>query len=299
MKVLICGGTGFIGSYLSDYLLKQGLQVVVLARHKPKRIFPGKGFIVADLLKPELFRQEWFEGVDAIINLSGKSIFTFWNKKNKRAIWNSRVTVNKNLINFISKLSQKPKVFVSASAVGYYGNRENEEINEDSRPGQGFLAELCIEWEKETRRAEEFGIRSVQVRTAPVIGKGGGFMQQVLKSFRFGFAVIFGKGNQWFSWVHMYDLIRIYHLTIENETLSGPVNASSPFPVQFKDFINNIRKFRKAIIFPFPSCILRFFLRETADVVLTSQKVIPEKLLRKGFQFYYPHLNDALKEIFY
>ncbi|NWF52629.1 MAG: TIGR01777 family protein [Nitrospirae bacterium] len=298
MKVLICGGTGFIGSYLSGYLLNQGLQVVVLAGHKPKKILHGMEFIVADLLKPELFKQEWFEGVDALINLSGKSIFTFWNEKNKRDIWNSRVSANKNLINFISKLPQKPKVFVSASAVGYYGNRKGEEINEESRNGQGFLAELCIQWEKEARRAEEFGIRSVQVRTAPVIGKGGGFIQQVLKSFRFGFAVIFGSGNQWFPWIHMDDLIHIYHLTIEDETLSGPVNASSPFPVQFKDFINSIRKFKRAIVIPFPAFILRFLFKETADVILMSQKVIPERLLRKGFQFYYPHLRDALKEIF-
>ncbi len=298
MKILICGGTGFIGLHLSGYLLSQGLQVVVLARHRPKSILPGMQFIEADLLKPEFFKQEWFEGVDAVINLSGKSIFAFWNEENKKVIWNSRVVANKNLVNFITKLQRKPKVFVSASAVGYYGNKGEAELNEESRHGQGFLSELCVEWEREAREAEKFGIRSVQVRTAPVIGKGGGFMEQILKSFRFGFTFIFDSGNQWFPWIHMDDLIRIYHLAVQDETLSGPVNACSPYPIRFKDFINHIKKFKNAIVISFPSRILKFLLKETADVVLLSQRVIPEKLLRKEFQFSYPHLSDALKEIF-
>jgi len=298
MKILICGGTGFIGSHLTHYLLNQGLQVVVLARHRPRKILPGMQFIEADLLKPEFFKLEWFEGVDAVINLSGKSIFTFWNEKNKKDIWNSRVVVNKNLVHYISKLQRKPKVFVSASAVGYYGNKGEAELNEDARHGQGFLSELCVEWEREAREAEKSGIRSVQVRTAPVIAKDDGLMEQILKSFRFGFTFVFASGNQWFSWIHMGDLVRIYHLAVEDETLSGPVNACSPYPVRFKDFINHIRRFKKAIVIPFPARILKFLLRETADVVLLSQRVIPEKLLRKEFQFSYPHLSDALKEIF-
>jgi len=298
MKILICGGTGFIGSHLTHYLLNQGLQVVVLARHRPRKILLGIQFIEADLLKTEFFKQEWFEGVDAVINLSGKSIFTFWNEKNKKDIWNSRVVANKNLVNFISKLQQMPKVFVSASAVGYYGDRGEMEVNEESRHGQGFLSELCVEWEREAREAEKSGIRLVQVRTAPVIGKSGGLMTQILKSFKFGFTFIFDSGNQWFPWIHMDDLVRIYHLAIEDETLSGPVNACSPYPVRFKDFINHIKKFKNAVVISFPSRILKFLLKETADVVLLSQRVIPEKLLRKEFQFSYPHLSDALKEIF-
>ena len=298
MKVLICGGTGFIGLHLTQYLLNRTVKVVVLARHRPRKILLGMQFIEADLLKPEFFKQEWFEGVDAVINLSGKSIFTFWNEKNKKDIWNSRVVANKNLVNFISKLQQMPKVFVSASAVGYYGDRGEVEVNEESRHGQGFLSELCVEWEREAREAEKSGIRSVQVRTAPVIGKSGGLMTQILKSFKFGFTFIFDSGNQWFPWIHMDDLVHIYHLAVEDETLSGPVNACSPYPVRFKDFINHIKKFKNAVVISFPSRILKFLLKETADVVLLSQRVIPEKLLRKDFKFSYPHLSDALKEIF-
>src|SRR4030042_6998409 len=298
MKILICGGTCFIGSHLTHYLLNQGLQVVVLARHRPRKILPGIQFIEADLLKTEFFKQEWFEGVDAVINLSGKSIFTFWNEKNKKEIWNSRVVANKNLVNFISKLQQMPKVFVSASAVGYYGDRGEVEVNEESRHGQGFLSELCVEWEREAREAEKSGIRSVQVRTAPVLAKGGGLMEQILKSFRFGFTFVFGSGNQWFSWVHRDDLIRIYHMAVTDKNMSGPVNACSPHPVRFREFLNHIRAFKKAIVIPFPISLLRIFLRETADVVLFSQRMIPAKLFKNNFQFSHPNLRDALKEIF-
>jgi len=298
MKVLICGGTGFIGSRLTHYLLNQGLQVVVLARHKPASMLPGMQFYEADLLKPELFKQEWFEGVEAVINLSGKNIFTFWNEENKKVVWDSRVAVNKNIVNFISKLQQKPKVFVSASAVGYYGDKGEMELNEEAQRGQGFLAELCGEWEREAREAEKLGLRSVQVRTAPVLAKGGGLMEQILKSFRFGFTFVFGSGNQWFSWVHREDLIRIYHLAITEENLTGPVNACSPHPVRFLEFLKHIRKFKKAIVISFPAWLLKILLRETADVFLFSQRMIPAKLFKNNFKFFYPNLHDALKELF-
>ncbi len=298
MKVLICGGTGFIGSRLTQYLLNQGLQVIVLARHKPRSILSGMQFYEVDLLKPELFKQEWFDGVDAVINLSGKNIFTFWSEENKKLIWDSRVTVNKNIVNFISKFQQKPKVFVSASAVGYYGNKGDAELNEESQKGQGFLSELCSEWEREAREAEKTGIRSVQVRTAPVLAKGGGLMEQLLKSFRFGFTFVFGSGNQWFSWVHRDDLVCIYHLTITDESLTGPVNACSPQPVRFLEFLKHIKKFKKAIVISFPEWFLKILLRETADVFLFSQRMVPAKLFKNNFQFSYPNLQDALKEIF-
>jgi uncharacterized protein (TIGR01777 family) len=298
MKVLVCGGTGFIGQRLSYYLLNQGFEVVVLARHKPTSVFPGMQFYEADLLKPELFKHEWFEEVDAVVNLSGKNIFTFWSEENKKVIWDSRVVVNKNLVNFISKLKCKPKVFVSASAVGYYGDKEETEIDEGGLRGEGFLSELCDAWEKEGRGAEQIGIRSVQVRTAPVLAKGGGLMEQIMKSFGFGFTFVFGSGKQWFPWIHRDDLIRIYHSAITDENLSGPINACSPHPVRFREFLNHLRAFKQALVIPIPVRILRIFLRETADVFLFSQKMVPSKLLKNNFQFSYPDLMDALEEIF-
>jgi uncharacterized protein (TIGR01777 family) len=298
MKILICGGGGFIGQHLARFLLNQGLEVAILDRNKARMSLPGLKWFQADLLKPYTFDKDWFAGVDAVINLSGRDIFTRWNDVAKKAIWESRVTVNKNLVGFISSLDQKPKVFVSASAVGYYGDKGNAEVDESSPRGGGFLADVCGAWEKEAREAEKLGIRSVQVRTAPVLEKSGGILKQVLKSFKFGFAFTFGSGNTWFPWLHMEDLIRIYHFVVTNEHISGPVNAGSPHPVRFLDFINNLKQFKKALVLPFPVSILKLFLKETADVVLFSQKMVPTKLLENNFQFSFPKLRDALDDIF-
>lgn len=298
MKVAIGGGSGFIGQNLARHLLDQGHQVVILDRNRSKISSPRLESFVADLLQPELFKTAWFEGAEAVINLSGRDIFTYWNKKARKTIWESRITVNKNLIDFISTLSQKPKVFISASAVGYYGNRGDEELREHEKPGQGFLAEVCKAWEAEARKAEKLGMRSVQVRTAPVLLKTGGLLLQMMKSMRFGFTFMFGSGNQWFSWIHMTDLLRIYHLTATDEALSGPVNACSPNPVPFRDFINNLIKYKKALVVPFPTWLLKLFLQETADVVLFSQRMKPAKLLERDFRFAYPLIEDAFRDIF-
>lgn len=298
MKVLICGGGGFIGRHLTRYLLDQGLEVVILDRNEARMSSHQLQWFQVDLLKPDLFEKNWFSGVEAVINLSGKDIFTFWNEKAKKAIWKSRVTVNKNLIGFISRLDQKPRVFVSASAVGYYGDKGNEELDESAPRGQGFLAYVCEAWEKEARESEKLGIRSVQVRTAPVLEKNGGILKQVLKSLQFGFAFTFGSGNNWFPSLHMDDLVRIYHFVITHESISGPVNACSLQPLRFRNFIDHLTQFRKAIVIPFPIWILKLLLQETADVLLFSQKMVPTKLLKNNFQFSYPKLKDALEEIF-
>ena len=297
MKILICGGSGFIGQNLSRYCLDKGHQVVILDRNMSRIASPQLQSFEVDLLRPEMFNRKWFEGVDAVINLSGRDIFTFWNQTARKAIRESRITVNKNLIDFIARLEQKPGVFVSASAVGYYGNRGDTELLENEGPGQGFLAEVCMAWEAEARKAEALGMRSVQVRTAPVLLKSGGILLQMLKSMRFGFTFIFGTGNQWFSWLHMKDLLRIYLQAVTNENLSGPVNACSPNPVRFQGFVHTLTKYQKAIVLPFPAFLLKIFLQETADVVLFSQRMIPGKLVKK-ISFSYPKLEDALREIF-
>ncbi len=295
---MICGGSGFIGGNLVRFLLDQGHSAVILDRNKSRISSPQLQSFEIDLLRPELFDQKWFEEVEAVINLSGKDIFTFWNQKTKKMIWDSRVQVNRNLIGFIAKLHNKPAVFISASAVGYYGNRGDTELLEHEGPGEGFLAEVCKAWEAEAGSAEQFGMRTVQVRTAPVLLKNGGLLLQILKSMRFGFTFIFGTGNQWFSWIHMLDLLRIYHEAAMNANFSGPVNACSPNPVRFRDFIDQLRTYRKAFALPFPAWLLKLILQETADVVLFSQKMVPGKLLKTRFQFSYPKLEDALKAIF-
>jgi uncharacterized protein (TIGR01777 family) len=298
MKIMVCGGGGFIGQNLARYLLEQGHKVVILDRNKSRLTAPALQSFQVDLLQPDHFSQTWFEDVEAVVNLSGKDIFTFWSKKARKEIWESRVTVNKNLIRFISGLEKRPAVFISASAVGYYGNRGEIELPEHEKRGSGFLADVCEAWEAEAREAEKLGMRSIQVRTAPVMLKNGGILLQLLKSMRFGFTFIFGSGKQWFSWIHMNDLLRIYNLAATDKTLSGPINACAPVPVRFRDFIYALTKYKKAIIIPFPVWILKLLLQGTADVIMFSQKMVPAKLCDKNFQFQFPTLEDALKDIF-
>jgi len=298
MKIMVCGGGGFIGQNLARYLLAEGHEVVILDRNKSRITSPQLQSSQIDLLRPELFRQTWFEGVEAVINLSGKDIFTFWSKKARKEIWESRIIVNRNLIRFIADLQKRPAVFISASAVGYYGNRGDTELPEYEKRGNGFLADVCEAWEAEAREAEKLGMRSIQVRTAPVLLRNGGILLQLLKSMRFGFTFIFGSGNQWFSWIHMSDLLRIYHFAATDETLSGPINACAPNPVRFRDFIFGLTKYKKAIVIPFPVWILKLLLQETADVIMFSQKMVPAKLHERNFQFLFPRLEDALRDIF-
>jgi uncharacterized protein (TIGR01777 family) len=298
MKVLICGGGGFIGQRLTSYFLSQGMEVVILDRNRSRVTSHSLQSHVVDLLTPGLYQQEWFGNVDAVINLSGKDIFTLWTENNRTAIWKSRITVNKYLLDFIAELPQKPKTFVSASAVGYYGDKGDTEIDENASKGKGFLSDVCTAWEREARRAETLGMRSVQIRTAPVLDTRGGIMGQLMKSMKFGFTFRFGSGQNWFPWIHMDDLIRVYHSVVVDERLSGPVNACSPHPVSFSEFLNELTGFKKAVIIPFPVWILKLIIQETADVISFSQRMIPAKLQNAGFLFSYPKLRDALKVIF-
>lgn len=298
MKVMIGGGGGFIGQRLARFLLLKDLDVVILDRNEPRIQAPRLQWITADLLSPRSFEKQWFSGVDAFINLSGKDIFTLWNEKNKKAIWESRVTVNKNLFEFMSSLKQRPKAFISASAVGYYGDKGDQELDEAATRGKGFLADVCVAWEREARRMEELGMRSLQIRTAPVLDRKGGIMGQLMKSMKYGVTLRFGSGDNWFSWIHMDDLIAIYHAAAVDNKLSGPVNAASPQPVRFREFLNKLTEFQKAVILPFPVSLLRLFIQETADVLTFSQKMIPTKLKSVGFQFTYPFLQNAFKQIF-
>jgi uncharacterized protein (TIGR01777 family) len=298
MKVLIGGGSGFIGQNLSRFLLDRGYQVVVLARNKSPIISTDLQSFEVDLLQPHLFKKEWFEGVEAVVNLSGKSIFSLWTEKTREEIRKSRADVNRNLVDFIATLKQRPDVFISASASGYYGDRGETTLTEHEQRGEGFLADVCEAWEAEARKAESLGMRSVQIRTVPVLLESGGILRQTLKSMRFGFTFMFGPGSQWFPWIHMLDLISIYRSAIIDKSLSGPVNACAPAPVRFHDFVDELRKYKKAVVIPFPVFLLKLFLRETSDVILSSQKVLPQKLLNKNFEFSFPTIEEALRDIF-
>jgi uncharacterized protein len=298
MKIVICGGGGFIGQRLSQLFLDKGYEVTILDRNQSRITSPRLRSFVVDLLNIKIFENHWFPGAEAVINLSGKDIMGLWTEEYKKAIWESRVTVNKLLIDFISSLDQKPRTFISASAIGYYGDKGENEIDETGTHGDGFLADVCVAWENEARRAETLGMRSVQVRTAPVLDRKGGFIGKLLKTMNFGFTVRFGSGQTWFSWIHMEDLIRIYETAVSNESLSGPVNACSPDPVRFRALLDHLREYRKAVVIPLPVSVFRFFAKELADELTNSQRIMPAKLHNMDFRFTYGNLKDALQNVF-
>lgn len=298
MKVVICGGGGFIGQRLTRHLLDKGHEVVILDRNRYRIASPALESLVVDLLDTERFKKQWFAGVDAVVNLSGRDILNVWTEEYKKAIWESRVSVNKNLVDFLSGLEQKPNVFVSASAVGYYGDKGESRVDETSAQGTGFLAEVCGAWENEARRAETLGMRSVQVRTAPVLDRKGGIMGKLMKSFKFGFAVQFGSGRHWFPWIHMEDLIRIYETAITDAGLSGPVNACAPEPVRFHAFLDHIRQHRKAVILPVPVSLIGLFAKELIRELTNSQRIVPKKLSDMGYRFSYGNLKEAFQAVF-
>jgi uncharacterized protein len=298
MKIVICGGGGFIGQRLARLLLDSGYEVTILDRNQSRVSSSKLQSFVVDLLKPKLFEKQWFSGAEAVINLSGRDILTLWTEEYKKSIRESRVTVNKNLIDFISSLDHNPKTFISASATGYYGNKGENAVDETATNGKGFLADVCVSWENEARRAETLGMRSVQVRTAPVLDRQGGFLGKLMKSMQFGFTIRFGSGQSWFPWVHMEDLIRIYETVLSHENLSGPVNACSPEPVRFHELLKQITHYRKAVIIPFPVSLFRILAKELADELTNSQRVIPAKLNNIQFQFVHGTLNEALNDVF-
>lgn len=298
MKVVICGGGGFIGQRLARHFLDKGYEVVILDRNQSRVSSPKLQSFIVDLLNPKLFEKQWFLGSEAVINLSGKDILNLLTEEYKKAIRESRITVNKLLIDFISSLDQKPKTFISASAVGYYGDKGENEVDETATRGKGFLADVCVAWESEARRAETLGMRSVQVRTAPVLDKKGGFIGKIMKSMNFGFTVQFGSGQNWFSWIHMEDLIRIYETAVSDESLTGPVNACSPDPVRFRTLLDHLREYRKAVVIPLPVFLFRLFAKELADELTNSQRIVPAKLHDIQFRFVYGNLKEALKDVF-
>lgn len=298
MKVIICGGGGFIGQRLTGHLLDKGYDVVILDRNRSRVTSPKLQSVVVNLLDTSLFRNDWFDGADAVVNLSGKDILSLWTEEYKKAIWESRVTVNRKLMDFITTLKQKPRTFISASAVGYYGNKGEREVDENEGHGKGFLADVCVAWENEARRAETLGMRSVQVRTAPVLDRKGGFIGKLVKSMSFGFTVQLGSGQNWFPWIHMDDLIRIYETAITDDRLSGPVNACSPEPIRFRELLNHLREYHRAFIIQFPVALVRPFMKDLANELTNSQKVIPAKMNNIKFRFEYENIRKALKAVF-
>jgi len=237
--------------------------------------------------------------IDAVINLAGEPIDSRrWSDQQKRLIRDSRVVTTRNLVETLCSIDRKPEVLVSSSAVGIYGDRGDEELDETSPPGRGFMSEICREWEREAERATESGIRVVHVRTGVVLSGEGGALQKMLTPFKFGIGGPLGSGKQWFPWIHINDIVGIYYHAIVTPVLRGSVNGAAPEPVTNKEFTRELaRALHRPAFLPVPEAALRVLVGEMADVLFGSQRVLPKAALQSGYRFQYPALTEALSDL--
>jgi hypothetical protein len=236
--------------------------------------------------------------LDAVVHLAGEAIAQRWTRSAKKRIYTSRVEGTRQLVRALGRLRHKPTVLVSASAIGYYGDRGDETLIERSPWGNGFLSGVCRDWEREALHAREFGLRVVTPRFATVLGREGGALPRMLAPFRFGLGSKFGDGRQWMSWIHLEDLLRLLLFAIENPAVSGAINASSPRPVTNAEFTRTLAAaLNRPAILSVPKMALRLAFGEMSSVLLGSLRVLPQRTEQMGFRFEQPKLAKALANL--
>jgi uncharacterized protein len=292
-KVLVSGSSGLIGSALCSLLATKGYQVTRLVRN----LSSGECEIAWDLSQP--LSPESVSGFEAVVHLAGESIVGRWTAEKKAAIRHSRVAGTKNLAKALAEASQRPKVFISASAIGYYGNRGQETLREDSPLGRGFLADVCREWEFSTNTAADAGIRTVQTRFGIVLSREGGALAKMLPPFRLGIGGKMGNGRQWWSWIDLQDVAGAIEHIIKTNSLHGAVNVVAPNPVTNAEFTRTLASvLSRPAIFPMPAFAARLALGQMADeLLLASQRVEPAKLIARGYVFKQPNLRQSLQAL--
>jgi uncharacterized protein (TIGR01777 family) len=296
MKILIAGSSGLIGKHLTAHLTGKGHQVYRLVRKSANlnqnEIFwdPNRGILDSQKIS----------GMDAIINLAGDNIAKGrWTKAKKNLLWSSRIDSTKLLVQAIGEAALKPKVFACASAVGFYGDRGDEQVSESSPPGHGFLSKLCVAWEDAVNLAKNYDVRVVNFRFGMVLSASGGALSAMLPIFKLGLGGRLGSGNQYISWLHIDDTVEAIGLCIFNPNISGPINLVSPKAVSNREFALTLSTvLNRSAFLPVPRSLLRFFLGEMAEeLLLFGQKVKPNKLNEFGFIFKYKELSQALKNL--
>jgi uncharacterized protein (TIGR01777 family) len=292
MQVLVSGSTGLVGSALCPLLTTGGHQVTKLVRGEPK---PGEAHW--DIQAREI-DAEALSAADAVVHLAGESIAAGrWNTAKKARILNSRVEGTRLLCEALAKLTRPPQVLVCASAIGYYGSRGDEWLDESSAPGDGFLADVCRQWENATRPASDAGIRVVNARFGVILSPRGGALAQMLFPFKTGGGGVISSGKQFWSWISLDDVVGAIHHALLNENLHGPVNVVAPNPVTNTEFTKTLGKvLRRPTIFPLPAFVARLVLGEMAnELLLASQRVRPRKLTETNYEFRHPELETALR----
>jgi uncharacterized protein (TIGR01777 family) len=299
MKILITGGTGFVGTQLTSRLIKDNHEVTILSRSAKRsgEIPRGISYLQGDPTQKGSW-QEAIKNHDAVINLAGASIFAKWTEEHKKAIRESRVSTTRNIVEGIPSDPQKQFTFFSTSAVGYYGFCGDVELTEESPHGDDFLARIASEWEGEALKAKGKGARVVITRFGIVMGEKGGALGQMIPLFKKFIGGPIGSGRQWFSWVHIKDLAEAFSFLLKHPEISGSVNVCSPNPVRNKDLAKALgRVLHRPSFLPAPGFMIKLVLGEFGSVILEGQRVIPKRLLDSGFAFQYPEIDKALQEI--
>ncbi len=294
MKILITGGTGFVGSFLSRYLVDRDHHVIATGMRRRHNIENGDRFayISVDTTVPGAWQDRVSEA-DAVINLAGRNIFCYWTETAKRRIHESRILTTRNVVGAMGK-KQGP-ILLSASAIGYYGDRGDELLEESSSAGDNFLANVSASWEKEALGAEAKGARVALLRFSVILGKDGGALAKMLPAFKCFAGGPMGSGMQWFSWMHIQDLAAAVEMILVNEDMKGTFNFCSPHPERHHHFAKTLGKaLGRPAFLKMPAFVLKRIMGELGDVMLASQRCVPQKLQRHGFEFQYPVLKNAL-----
>jgi uncharacterized protein (TIGR01777 family) len=297
MKILVTGASGFIGAHLCASLLSRNHQVIGLGRSaaKSRIVHPRYRFVAADTTRPGPWQQDLSE-LDAVINLAGKSIFGRWTEAVKNEIRESRILTTRHVAQGLAP--GQGTTFISASGVGFYGSRGDDVLTEDDPAGQDFLARLSVDWEGEALIAAEKSARVVLMRLGVVLGEGGGAMAQMIPAFKSFVGGPIGNGRQWFPWIQLEDLTAAVHFLLARPGISGPVNLCAPNPVQNRDLAAALGKaLSRPAFMPAPAFVIRLALGEFAQVLLGSQRAVPQKLRQHKFSFRYPDIQAAVQAV--
>ncbi len=296
MKIVITGGSGFIGTKLVEAFIRRGWEVAIIDIAPPKFPHPKIHFYLCDLVADPIPKDALLDA-NAIIHLAGKPIFGRWTKKLKQDIYHSRIVSTRRLIDAVRQSETKPEVLVSASAVGFYGNTGDALVNEEFPHGNDFLASVSLFWENEAKTIDILGVRVVCIRTAHVLGKGG-FLEKAVRPFRFFVGGWFGFGKQWFPWIHWEDLISIYEHAVISKDMKGPYNAAAPEKVTQKQLMRAVGKvLHRPAWLPIPLFVIRCIYGSFVEVFSVSQKIDSSKLEQTGFIFAHQNVTYALKNI--
>ncbi len=296
MKVVIAGGTGFLGQHLSQELLRHNYEVCILSRSF-REGRNGVSYAQWDGKTVGAWASE-VDGAAAVINLTGRNILTRWSDSTKREILASRLEPIGALVAAMQQVPHKPGVFVSASAVGYYGDTGAEPITESHDPGSGFAASVCSQWENAARRAEEIGVRTAIARIGLVLDTGGGALKPMALAFSLFVGGPIGSGRQYFPWVHMHDLVRALMMPIEDSSFAGAYNVAAPEQLTMKEFAKALGSVMKRPSWlPVPEFAVHLALGEASEMLLGGQRIIPSALINQGFRFDFTTAHDALNDL--